>query len=111
MGKYHRRITWYGNAVLLMGIFGWKVAVLYANLGLVVAVAGGTFIEKLNLQNQVEEYIRSGCAVDILQEQLYFKDRMKYVWEQVVATAKKVAAMGKVLKPGDIITLLHKLGF
>ncbi len=94
-----------------MGIFGWKVAVLYANLGLVVAVAGGTFIEKLNLQNQVEEYIRSGCAVDILQEQLYFKDRMKYVWEQVVATAKKVAAMGKVLKPGDIITLLHKLGF
>ena len=111
MGKYHCCVAWNGHAVLLMGIFGWKVAVLYANLGLVVAVAGDTFIEKLNLQNQVEEYIRSGCAVDILQEQLYFKDRMKYVWEQVVATAKKVAAMGKVSKPGDIITLLHKLGF
>ncbi len=60
MGKYHCCVAWNGHAVLLMGIFGWKVAVLYANLGLVVAVAGGTFIEKLNLQNQVEEYIRSG---------------------------------------------------
>ncbi len=79
-----------GSLVLLMGVFGWKVAVLYVILGLVVAVAGGIFIEKLNLQNQVEEYIRSGCAVDLPQEQLYFKDRMKYAWEQVAATAKKV---------------------
>ena len=60
-------------------------------LGLVIAVAGGTLIEKLHLENQVEEFIRNGRAIDVPQEELHFRDRMKYSWEQVVATAKKVA--------------------
>ena len=80
-----------GSLVLLMSIFGWKVAVLYVVLGLVIAVVGGTLIEKLRLENQVEEYIRNGHAIDVPQEELHFKDRMKYAWEQVVSTAKKVA--------------------
>ena len=80
-----------GSLVLLMSIFGWKVAVLYVVLGLVIAVVGGTLIEKLHLENQVEEFIRNGHAIDVPQEELYFKDRMKYAWEQVVSTAKKVA--------------------
>ena len=77
--------------MLLMSIFGWKVAVIYVVLGLVIAVAGGTLIEKLHLENQVEEFIRNGRAIDVPQEELHFRDRMKYSWEQVVATAKKVA--------------------
>lgn len=80
-----------GSLVLLMSIFGWKVAVIYVVLGLVIAVAGGTMIEKLHLENQVEAYIRNGRSLDIPQEELHFKDRLKYAWEQVVATAKKVA--------------------
>lgn len=80
-----------GSLVLLMSIFGWKVAVIYVVLGLIIAVIGGTFIEKLHLENQVEEYIRSAHAIDVPQEELHFKDRMKYAWEQVVSTAKKVA--------------------
>lgn len=80
-----------GSLVLLMSIFGWKVAVIYVVLGLVIAVAGGTLIEKLHLENQVEEYIRNGRSLDVPQEELHFKDRMKYAWEQVVGTAKKVA--------------------
>ncbi len=80
-----------GSLVLLMSIFGWKVAVLYVVLGLVIAVAGGTLIEKMHLENQVEEYIRNGHAIDVPQEELHFKGRMKYAWEQVVSTAKKVA--------------------
>ncbi|MGN0173402.1 MAG: permease [Acutalibacteraceae bacterium] len=80
-----------GSLVLLMSIFGWKVAVVYVVLGLVIAVAGGTLIEKLHLENQVEEFIRNGHSIDLPQEELHFKDRLKYVWEQVVATAKKVA--------------------
>lgn len=80
-----------GSLVLLMSIFGWKVAVVYVILGLVIAVAGGTLIEKLHLENQVEEFIRNGRSVDVPQEKLTFKDRMKYSWEQVVSTAKKVA--------------------
>lgn len=80
-----------GSLVLLMSIFGWKVAVVYVLLGLVIAVVGGTMIEKLRLDNQVEEYIRKGNALDVPQEELHFKDRIKFAWEQVVSTAKKVA--------------------
>ena len=80
-----------GSLVLLMSIFGWKVALLYVVLGLVIAMIGGTLIEKLHLENQVEEYIRNGKSLDMPQEELHFSDRMKYAWEQVVSTAKKVA--------------------
>lgn len=80
-----------GSLVLLMSIFGWKVAITYVVLGLVIAVAGGTMIEKLRLDNYVEEFIRNGNSIDVEQEQLHFKDRMKYAWEQVISTAKKVA--------------------
>lgn len=80
-----------GSLVLLMSIFGWKVALLYVVLGLVIAVIGGTLIEKLHLERQVEEYIRNGKSLDVPQEELHFKDRMKYAWEQVLSTAKKVA--------------------
>lgn len=79
-----------GSLVLLMSIFGWKVALIYVIFGLVIAVVGGTFIEKLHLENEVEEYIRNGKSIDIYQDKLHFKDRIKYSWEQVMSTAKKV---------------------
>lgn len=80
-----------GSLVLLMSIFGWKVAVTYVVLGLVIAIVGGTLIEKLHLDNYVEEFIRNGKSIDVTQEELHFKDRIKYAWEQVISTAKKVA--------------------
>ena len=80
-----------GSLVLLMSIFGWRVAVVYVVLGLVIAVAGGTLIEKLHLEEQVEAFIRSGRAMDVPQEELHFRDRIRYAWEQVVFTARKVA--------------------
>lgn len=79
-----------GSLVLLMSIFGWKVAVVYVVLGLVIAVAGGTLIEKLHLENQVQEYISSAKALDIPQEELRFRDRIRYAWGEVLSTAKKV---------------------
>ena len=79
-----------GSLVLLMSIFGWKVAVIYVVLGLVIAVAGGTLIEKLHLEDQVQDFIRNGKALELPQEALHVKDRLKYAWEQVVSTAKKV---------------------
>ena len=79
-----------GSLVLLMSIFGWKVAVVYVMLGLVIAVVGGTLIEKMHPENQVEEYIRNGKAIDVPQEELSFRGRMKYAWGQVESTAKKV---------------------
>lgn len=79
-----------GSLVLLMSIFGWKVAVVYVLLGLVNAVLGGTLIEKLHLENQVEEFIRTSRAAELPQEQLHIRDRLRYAWEQVISTAKKV---------------------
>lgn len=79
-----------GSLVLLMSIFGFKVAVVYVVLGLIIAVAGGTLIEKLQLEDQVEEFIKSAGSVELSQEELNFKDRVKYSWEQVLSTAKKV---------------------
>ncbi|MGN1136384.1 MAG: permease [Oscillospiraceae bacterium] len=79
-----------GSLVLLMSIFGWKVAFIYVIVGLVIAVIGGTLIEKLHLENQVEEFIQNGKAIDVPQEELQTKDRLKYALEQVCGTAKKV---------------------
>lgn len=79
-----------GSLVLLMSIFGAKVAIVYVVLGLVIAVAGGTLIEKLHLENQVEEFIRNAKAIELPQEELTVKDRLKYSWDQVTETLKKV---------------------
>ena len=79
-----------GSLVLLMSIFGWKVAIIYVVVGLVIAVIGGTLIEKLHLEEQVEEFIRNGKNIDTPQNELTKRDRVKYAWQQVVETAKKV---------------------
>ena len=94
-----------GSLVLLMSIFGWKVAIVYVLLGLIIAVAGGSLIEKLHLENEVEEYIKNGKSVDIPQEELHFKDRLHFAWEQDVSTAKKVAPY--VLIGVGIGTIIH----
>jgi hypothetical protein len=79
-----------GSLVLLMSIFGWKVAVIYVIAGLVIAVTGGTLIEKMHLEDQVEEFIRNGKSIDTPQNELTKRDRMRYAWKQVAETAKKV---------------------
>lgn len=79
-----------GSLVLLMSIFGARVAIVYVVLGLVIAVAGGTLIEKLHLENQVEEFIRNAKQIDVPQEELAVKDRLKYSAEQVAGTFKKI---------------------
>ena len=79
-----------GSLVLLMSIFGTRVAVLYVVLGLVIAVAGGTLIEKLHMENQVEEFIRKASAVDVASPALTQKERLSYAKDQVAETFKKV---------------------
>lgn len=79
-----------GSLVLLMSIFGAKIAIVYVILGLVIAVAGGTLIENLHLEKQVEEFIRNAKQIDVPQEELTVKDRLKYSVDQVVETFKKV---------------------
>lgn len=79
-----------GSLMLLTSIFGWKIAVVYVILGLVIAVLGGTLIEKLHLENYVEDFIRTGKSVDIEQGKLKISDRLSYSFQQVKNTVKKV---------------------
>lgn len=79
-----------GSLVLLMSIFGIKVAVLYVLLGLVIAVVGGTVIEKLHMENQVEEFIRNAKSIDVTEEELTKRDRVRYSFDKVLETLKKV---------------------
>lgn len=80
-----------GSLLLLMSIFGTKVAVIYVVLGLIIAVAGGTWIEHLHMERYVEEFIyQSNSVVNIESPELTFKDRIIYARDQVVSTFKKV---------------------
>ena len=79
-----------GSLVLLMSIFGAKVALLYVIVGLIVAVLGGTLIEKMYMENYVEEFIRNARAVEIDSISISQKERFAYAKDQVVATFKKV---------------------
>ena len=79
-----------GSLILLMSIFGAKVAVVYVIVGLIVAVIGGTIIEKMHMEQYVEEFIRTASNVDIDSPELTKKDRTIYAKDQVVSTFKKV---------------------
>lgn len=79
-----------GSLVLLMSIFGAKVAFAYVLIGLVIAVTGGTIIEKMHMEKYVEEFIRSAGSVDINTPALTKRDRIQFAKEQVTETFKKV---------------------
>jgi uncharacterized membrane protein YraQ (UPF0718 family) len=79
-----------GSLLLLMSIFGWRIAVIYVVLGLVIAIIGGTLIEKLHMERYVESFILSASSVDIESPDLTKKDRLIYAKEQMLATFKKV---------------------
>lgn len=79
-----------GSLVLLMSIFGAKIAIWYVVLGLVIAVAGGTLIEKLHMEQYVEEFIRNASSVDLESPTLTKRDRVIFAKNQVVSTFKKV---------------------
>ena len=79
-----------GSLVLLMSIFGGKVAVIYVILGLVIAVIGGTIIEKLGMEKYVESFVLSAGSVDIESPSLTVRERLTYAKEQMAGTFKKV---------------------
>ncbi|HBT64589.1 MAG TPA: hypothetical protein DEB10_08025 [Ruminococcaceae bacterium] len=79
-----------GSLVLLMSIFGTKVAILYVVLGLVIAIVGGTIIEKSHMEKYVEKFISRGGNVDIDAPDLTRRDRLVFAKEQVIDTFKKV---------------------
>ncbi len=80
-----------GSLILLMSIFGIKTAIVYVIMGLIIAVAGGTIIERLKMDDQVEDFIRaSKIKVNVNSPKLRIKDRLIYSKDQVISTLKKV---------------------
>lgn len=79
-----------GSLIVLMSIFGVKIAIVYVVLGLVIAVIGGSVIEKLHMENEVEEFIRNAKAISIPQAELTKKERVSYAVSQVTETFRKV---------------------
>lgn len=80
-----------GSLVLLIGIFGGKIAIAYVVFGLVIAVIGGTIIEKLHMEDEVQDFIKQAGNVEVDAPELTVRDRMSYAKEQVLGTIKKVA--------------------
>ena len=79
-----------GSLVLLMSIFGTKVAVLYVVFGLIIAVIGGIVIEKMHMEKYVESFILIAGSVDIESPDLTKEDRLIYAKDQTLSTFKKV---------------------
>lgn len=79
-----------GSLVLLASIFGMRVAVIYVILGLIIAVAGGTLIQKLKMEHYVESFILEADAIDITSPTLTLSDRLVYAKDQVIRTFRKV---------------------
>ena len=79
-----------GSLVLLMSIFGAKVAVAYVVVGLMIAVIGGTMIEKLHMEKYVEQFIMTAENVDIAVPNLTYRDRLFFAKDQVLDTFQKV---------------------
>lgn len=79
-----------GALILLMSVFGAKIALTYVVVGLILAVIGGTIIDKLHMEDQVIRFTTANAAIDIESPDLTKKERLMYASEQVQATVKKV---------------------
>lgn len=79
-----------GSLMLLISVFGWKIAVLYVLLGLAIAVAGGTMIQRLHMEKHVEGFILTAGGTNIDAPDLARRDRLAYAKGQTLSTFRKV---------------------
>lgn len=79
-----------GALVLLASVFGIEIAIAYVVVGLILAVIGGTIIEKTGLGNNIQEFVFEGESIDVDSPDLTRKDRLNYAKEEMIATYKKV---------------------
>ena len=78
------------SLMILGSIFGFKIAIAYVIVGLVIAVIGGTLLEKFKMERYIEEFVLKAGSIDIDSPNLTKKERVYYSKEQVVSTFKKV---------------------
>ncbi|MFV0380058.1 MAG: permease [Anaerorhabdus sp.] len=105
-----------GSLVLLSSVFGFKIAIAYVILGLIIAIFGGLLIDKLQMQNQVEDFIFNINQLNIEETKLSILQRISFAKEQVKDTLKKVlpyiligVAVGSIIHNYIPQTLVTKL--
>lgn len=76
--------------VMLWGMFGWKIALLYIGTGLVVAIVSGIIIGKLKLERFVEEYVYEIKIGEGIIVTLSWKDRISNAAVYVGEIIKKI---------------------
>ncbi len=79
-----------GAFILLASVFGFPIAITYVIVGLVLAVVGGTIIEKTGVGNNVQDFILQGTLAETDGVELTRKDRLIYAKDQMLSTLKKV---------------------
>jgi uncharacterized membrane protein YraQ (UPF0718 family) len=79
-----------GSLVLLTSVFGLKTAIAYVLVGLVLAVAGGTVIESLHLEAEIEQFVKTSRSVDLDEQEMSVTDRLQFSLEQVKETVGRV---------------------
>lgn len=76
--------------MLLLSIFGIKIAVSYVSAGVIVAIVGGILIQKLRMEKYVEPYVWGVEATEIELEKMSKKERLIFAKEQVQDIIKRV---------------------
>jgi len=78
------------SLLILMSFFGAKIAIAYVLVGLILAVIGGTIIDKLGLEKYVEGYVKEIENVDVEITEMTRDERISYSKEQVKDVFHKV---------------------
>ncbi len=79
-----------GSLVLLISIFGTRIAIIYVVFGLVIAVIGGIIIEKLHMEKNIENFVLTEESMDLNSPDLTIQERFTYAKEQMSDTFKNV---------------------
>ena len=79
-----------GAFILLASVFGFPIAIVYVVVGLVLAILGGTIIEKTGVGKHVRDFILEGDIAEVEGVELTRKDRLIYAKDQMLGTLKKV---------------------
>jgi len=78
--------------VLLYGMFGWKVALIYIGTGLFISILSGWIIGKLKLEKWVEPWVYETKVGqnDLGEEKIKFSDRIKSGYDAIKDIVGKV---------------------
>lgn len=79
-----------GSLVLLMSIFGIRVALVYVIIGLIIAVIGGYIIEKMHMEKYLEDIVKNVKINEMATEVMNHEQRVSYAKDQVKQTILKV---------------------